>query len=505
MKHHVVNIVNFVRGVEPRSPALDMTETIRREIELNNRFGFPNTVLLQYDALNQSSFREILAQCDPEKTEFGLWFEFCEDLIRACGIEWRGRPGYSWDYHVNPGFSFAYTCEEKKAITDECMRLFRDFFGCYPKSVGSWLLDSDTVSYMQKKYGVEAFCICREQWGTDGYSLWGGYYNGPYYPSKNNLFTPAQTKEEQIPAPVFRMLGADPIYCYYEHYRAKYNGIDQGLFTLEPTWKCGQSEKWVDWYFDMLTGGECLSFAYTQTGQENNFPWKTMTESLPMQYEKISRLVESGRITLETMAASGRRFRASYSETPAASLCALSDWADLGHQSVWYSCKNYRLNLFRDKDEVFIRDLHKFDETVRDPYLDAPVTGHTALCDNLPVVDGLRFSSEDVKAGLSFGRGTITCAKELDGALEVVLDRSGETLTVLLTPDSILMTADTEFSLPFRYAKENAYGLTAVTGSDEKSVFCEHNGRRYALTAVSGSFRDGCFRSEKGRLTLKLS
>ena len=26
---------------------------------------------------------------------------------------------------------------------------------------------------VKKKYGIKAFCICREQFGTDGYTLWG--------------------------------------------------------------------------------------------------------------------------------------------------------------------------------------------------------------------------------------------------------------------------------------------------------------------------------------------
>lgn len=38
--------------------------------------------------------------------------------------------------------------------------------------------------------------------------------------------------------------------------------------------------------------------------------------------------------------------------------------------SVWYSCKRYRLNLFSDDREVWIRDIHKFDEKYRDVYLD---------------------------------------------------------------------------------------------------------------------------------------
>jgi len=46
-----MNIVNFVRGVEPRNPALDLVKPLAEEIKLNTKYGFPNTILLQYDAM----------------------------------------------------------------------------------------------------------------------------------------------------------------------------------------------------------------------------------------------------------------------------------------------------------------------------------------------------------------------------------------------------------------------------------------------------------------------
>ena len=46
-----------------------------------------------------------------------------------------------------------------------------------------------------EKYSSDAFIICREQWGMDGYTLWGNSYSGAYYPSKNNMQTPTQNLE----------------------------------------------------------------------------------------------------------------------------------------------------------------------------------------------------------------------------------------------------------------------------------------------------------------------
>lgn len=101
-------------------------------------------------------------------------------------------------------------------MIDAFMEKFRETFGAYPQSVGSWLLDIDSVRYMTEKYAIRYFGICREQLAVDAYTLWGGPYNQPYYPSVHNILCPAQNAENQVNAPVFRLLGIEPIRGYNE-------------------------------------------------------------------------------------------------------------------------------------------------------------------------------------------------------------------------------------------------------------------------------------------------
>lgn len=160
--------------------------------------------------------------------ELGVWIEVVRPLVEAVGVEWRGRPGYDWDWYVNPGFLMAYTKEQKEKIIDELMVKFREVFGFYPKTAGSWLLDAYSVEYMKEKYGIVTFGICREQMSVDAYTLWGGPYNQPYYPSKNNILCPAQSAETRIAAPVFRLLGIEPIrgYTMRRSMRTVRNAVD---------------------------------------------------------------------------------------------------------------------------------------------------------------------------------------------------------------------------------------------------------------------------------------
>ena len=93
----IVNIVNFVRGTEPRYPDRDLLEPVKNEIELNTSNNLPNTFLLQYDALLRDDMVETVKTADKSLTEYGVWFEMCRQLVEKCGIEWRGRKGWDWD------------------------------------------------------------------------------------------------------------------------------------------------------------------------------------------------------------------------------------------------------------------------------------------------------------------------------------------------------------------------------------------------------------------------
>ena len=56
MSNNVMNIVNFVRGCEPRKPK-DLYTPVAQEIAVNRENGLKSTFLLQYDAMLRSDFQ----------------------------------------------------------------------------------------------------------------------------------------------------------------------------------------------------------------------------------------------------------------------------------------------------------------------------------------------------------------------------------------------------------------------------------------------------------------
>ena len=135
-----------------------------------------------------------------------------------------------------------------------------------------------------------------------------------------------------------------------------------------------------------------------------------------------------GKLTIETLGKTGRRFRETYKDTPPAVLSALTDWSGNGIRSVWFSSRFRRGNLFLRDGKLFFRDLFVFDDRYRERYLETPCTEWSAIYDNLPVVDRRRCVTPERNCAWSFA-GKVS---------EIALSQNeaADTLTVTVTNDN---------------------------------------------------------------------
>lgn len=498
-KKQSVNIINFIRGCEPREK-IDLLEPVREQIRLLNTYNFAGTFLLQYDALIRPEFVDLLKSSCNEKTEFGVWLEIVQPQAEKAGINWHGR--FPWDWHANTGFSVGYTLAERERLIDVLFEKFKEIFGFFPCSMGSWAIDAHSLKYASEKYGLDASCNCKDQWGTDGYTLWGAYYNQAYYPCKNNMFCPAQSRENQIDVPIFRMLGSDPIYQYDSGLDLNDGAADrQNVVTLEPVYTGegggGGVKAWVDWYFDEVFSGNCISFANTQVGQENSFGWESMKNGLEYQFKRLAELREQG-VKIETLAESGKWFKSCFKLTPPTALTALSDWKSNENKSIWYNCKNYRINIFTNEKSFFIRDFYLFNEKYRERYFDKVCTEEVLQFDNLPVADGNRFSGNGIRAGIFFfADGSKLSFEELQYSensesafMTLTNTRCGE-MKIELSPESITITAEKnhrEFNI--KEIKNEQCKEAPAFRAECNTAHFSHNGFAYKLKIACGRLQN---------------
>ncbi len=518
-KRQIINIVNFVRECEPRY-ANDypdyareyLLDTTKKQIELMEKYQFSGTFLLQYDALIDPKYQELMKSLDPARYEIGIWHEIVQPMTKACGIAWTGR--WEWDWHCHCGFPIGYTKEQREALIDEFFAKFQEVFGYYPRVFGSWMFDSHTIRYMNDKYGLDAVCNCKEQYGTDGYTLWGSYYGQAYYPSRTNIFMPAQTDGEKLDVPLFRMLGSDPVY-QYDFGMSLDAGANrcQGVITLEPVYvgQGGGDPAWVDWFLKENYNGDCLTFGYAQAGQENPFGWKSMERGLTYQFARFDELQKAGKITVEKFGATGRWFKETYKDTPPSAITAHDAYDDPDKESVWYSTKHYRINLYGDHGALRIRDVHIFDEAYPDPFEDAICFGNEATYETMPWTDGNRYTGNGILAGLVLKRngkdvtytGKMTF-EELDQGCTAV--RFGD-VTFFLQEDLFTVTAPYDFVLENRIGDPDNDHLpeTAQLVGDRKLAL-SYDGNDYSIALSAGRFLDTkSIQSEKGEITVVLA
>lgn len=433
-KPQFITIVNFIRGWKPENSNINLLETLKNQLEILDKRHLTATFLIQYDALVNPDFTKLLNRYS-NIIEIGAWFEIVKPLVEDAGMKWRGDKKNQWQSGAWIDFSIGYTPNEKRRLADTYMKNFRQVFGIYPQSVGSWIIDSTMLDYLKKKYNVSAAVICREQYGTDGYNLWGG--GNSYYPSRKNIFMPAQTEDMQIKVPVFRMLGPDPIYQYdagLEYIKGIYSHMEsQPTYTLETIYpETGSSDNWIHWFFKENFNGLCLSFGFAQAGQENSFGWQSISNGYIKQIDYISEEANQSKVQATTLHNLGEWYSSKYKITPATAIVALTDWKNEGRQSVWYYDKYYRVNFSREGNSFRVRDIHKFDERYMDRYLSQICQSERFYYNTLPIFEGNLWSGGHTLAGIRFYNKINFRMEELKFTNMTISEIDNSTLSILL-------------------------------------------------------------------------
>lgn len=513
-KRQIVNIVNFIRGFDSEpQPPMETYYTVKNQIELIDKYNFKTTFLIQYDALQMDHFRELMLSLDQSRYEIGVWFEVIKPLAEDCGVEWKC--SREWSGLCNCGYAMAYDTEIREKMIDKVFEQFKNIFGRYPRVFGAWFYDTYTARYICDKYGLDAFCNCKEQYGTDGYTLWGGYYGQAYFPSRTNVFIPAQNEAEQMNIPLFRMLGSDQVYQFdcgtNDDFSPK---ASQSVITLEPVYHeaGGGLPRWVDWYFKENFNGECLSFGYAQAGQENSFGWQKMKDGLRYQFAKLYELQQQGKLEIEQLGESGRWFTGKYTSTPASAITAHSAYDDPNKDTVWYCNKNYRINLHGENGEFWIRDLHIFDESIADSFEHTVCKETFAVYETLPVVDGHLFSGNGIRSGAYF---TSLDSSEKIGYREMIFKELNENecevqfvsdkngIAFFLSESSVKMIGEKDFAVQNIIGRKCEF-LPEITDSGKETIILEYQNKKYALELSAGFFENETkIISENGVIEIK--
>jgi len=223
-----ITIVNPIRISRYNA---DPIGSLKAQYQVISQLHLPATWLLTYGALNN---QQLIAEVKKFSTdqEVGLFLEVTGDFVNKANVSYH-QTG-SWHF-ANAVLLSGYSQEERIKLLDTIFSKYKDIFGTYPKSVGSWWTDSFSLNYIHNKYGVVIDLGCSDQYGTDNYFLWGQYWSLPYYPSHKHVGMPAVTEPDKLG--VVRILWAprDPVRGYESSLYSTQDyftvpGLDFGFF-----------------------------------------------------------------------------------------------------------------------------------------------------------------------------------------------------------------------------------------------------------------------------------
>ena len=496
-KTAIVHIYNFIRmsHTEPSRFLMDDFDTLRRILILVKQYGFPGTYALKYDALMEPRYQQLLKEYLDENDELGVWWEITEPLCRRAGVGFRDtRQELEYDDRVDSAYCLGYSPEERKLLVDAYMADFYAIYGYYPANIGAWVMDSVTIGYAREKYGVKAACICRDQVATDGFTLWGGWPNGVYFPSRDNAFIPASSEEMQLNIPVFRLLGPDPIYNFEDHVRRENM---QGVVTMEPSWLSGRDPRFVGSYFGGMTEEDALGIQYCQVGQENNFLWENIQPGLEAQLRHLVELVREGKVRVETMGATGEWFAEQYRLTPPATFQRGYDWSGNGLSAQWYASVNYRLGLLGEEGHLRIRDLFVYRQDYASRYLHERIQTRQSLFDAPPVMWPQFWGGADDRPYIRLvdDRGCEPTGEILYDTIDAVTARARLVGCAELCMDQQGLTVQGPYALRF----DRLPVLKEIRG---REFVLEYEGFRYGFTVERGAVDGLTIRPEDGVIRL---
>lgn len=483
----IVNIYNFVRKSheEPSRFIIDDFETLENQLTVLAKFNLPSTVALKYDALMDEEYQKLIKTYKKEnELEISAWWEITAELCERAGVQFRGERGEEYDDRVDSAYSIAYEPEERIKIVDAYMEDFKEIYGVYPQSIGSWVLDECTLEYAKEQYGIVAAAVCRDQIATDGFTLWGGYPNGPYYPSVNNLNVPAQSEQKQLKLPTFRLLGPDPIFMFEQNVRDTIFGVH----TLEPSSISGRGER-ISWTFARITDEDAVGINYLQVGQENNFLWPNIAPGYIPQIETVNKLRAEGKLLVQTMAETAKLFSESFELTPPMSYQGTTDWSADQLEALNYASSEYRLSFLYEKQKLRIRDFFKFEENYKSRYLDESIKTAASFYDCPPLLFPQIWKQEYGKR--PFIKLLDAEGLELDDIEEISFsaidaysseinaqNKDGE-ISIKMFPDRVEFSG--RFGLLFEY-------LPVLKSVEGKKIYLEYESFPYELDLAKGEF-----------------
>lgn len=346
-----VSIVNPVRGKEFWQLNNQTPKTaVVGQIEILKKFNLKATWLVRFDALTDSEIVNLLKENPGEK---GLFLEVIPSWAKEADVSYKNKPNW---HDAEVAFLSGYERGDREKLIDKSFEKFKDKFGYIPKSVGAWWIDSYSLSYMEKKYGITSALIVADQYTTDNYQIWGQYFSTPYYPAKNNALHPASSKEDKLPIVITQWAARDPVNGYGD-------GVLQSTFSV-------QANDYMDYhnldtkYFsklvDIYTSSQFNRFSQLVVGLENSYSWDKYSSEYSNQIKVLSEKQQTGQFKVVTLDEFAWWYKTKFPDLSPEHIIIADDPLGSYKKTIWFMNPYYRAGWFLNSDGSIFRDIRQY-------------------------------------------------------------------------------------------------------------------------------------------------
>ncbi|MFH0773831.1 MAG: hypothetical protein V1922_05990 [bacterium] len=373
--------INQVRGLECcQKGSLEFT---RQQLELFKKYKFAATFVLRYDALIDNAFINLFKSYAKNRFDYGIFFEITPRLAKDAGVAYKGSQE-RW-YRASYAYLVGYSQEDRKKLIDTVMTQFKREFGSYPKTTSGWMIDTFSANYLSNTYGVTTHEITREQWGTDGYALYGGSVPSLYNPSKEWVFIPAQSTTDSLPLRILRQTVSDPV--------RNYGDLTSG-YTSQPN-DYGRTKSF-DYFKHLLGQVEQSSQPIAILGLENSLE-KKYQDIYEKQIAYVGRVIDKNNIIFPREIGNIKKQNFVFG----------TDFENKKYSAYWIQTTGYRARIIVKDDYVQLTDLRIYAETMKDPYFSTPSGEKTAFWEAPYVFDSSKNGVHKALNALSVKTGEL--------------------------------------------------------------------------------------------------
>ncbi|TSC63725.1 MAG: Uncharacterized protein G01um101493_351, partial [Microgenomates group bacterium Gr01-1014_93] len=340
-------------------------DNVKKQWEAVEKRNLPATWLIRPDNFEDRELIKLLKSL-PQNQEIGLFMEITPTWAKGAGVEYR--KGANW-HSAGSLFLTGYEVEERKRLIDFAFEEFKSQLGFYPKSVGAWWIDANSLSYMGDKYKIVANMDVADQYTTDNYQVWGQYFSTPFYPSKRNALIPASGKEQKLGVVTIQWAARDPFNSYG-------NGVLDSTYSVQANDYANPKfhDLNIDYFKKLLNiylDNPYSNFGQVTIGLENDFSWEDFGGEFSRQLDEIVLRQRTGTKIL-TMSTFANIYISSFPDISPSNILVADDPLGSGGKVVWFQSSKYRMGWFASTNGSVIKDLRLYKSGLDEPCFNKP-------------------------------------------------------------------------------------------------------------------------------------